>query len=290
MPDVVDDARKYSAGTRAALFALGKGTCYFPDCPTTVVREVEGYQQIAVDIAHIKGANDTSARYDPKMTDEDRAAFNNLVLMCKPHHNLIDGSQRDKYPADVVRGWKTKHEAGIIGGAGEGITADNLEQLLENFLVTAGPFRDIAVDLQAVLWFSGNSLTMPFDALPGLLKDPEHREDRRELVTTVRNTGSADVSVTEVRLVHVLEGSGAESPLIGQNDFEFFQRLPHRLLNGDSLNWRTEAATLSWCEASLKAEGQSISEFYAKVRLATGEEFVSDRFPWSELVLLLSNT
>jgi hypothetical protein len=287
---VADEARKYSAGTRAALFALGKGTCYFKGCKKTVVEEVEGQQQIAVEIAHIKGANEGSARYDPEMTDEERAAFNNLVLMCTPHHKLIDGPNREKYRAELLQEWKKDHEPEISSASGEGITADNLESLLESFLAKTGPIRDISTDLQAVLWMPGNNTAMmPFDALRVLLEhNPNRRGDERGVVTTIRNTGNADVYITEVTLFHVLEGSGAETTLLGRNDNGFLQRLPHRLLNGEYLNWLTKAETLSMCEAAVAAAGHRVSEIYAKVRLATGEEYSTPRIPWSDVAVLFA--
>lgn len=285
---MADEARKYSAGTRAALFALGKGTCYFQGCKKTVVEEVEGQQQIAVEIAHIKGANEGSARYEPGMTDEERAAFNNLVLMCTPHHKLIDGPNREKYPAELLQEWKKDHEPENSGASGEGITADNLESLLESFLAKNGPIREITADLQAVLWMPGNNTSkMSFDALRVLLQhNPHRRGDERGVVTTIRNTGNADVSITEVTLLHVLEGSGAETTLLGRNDYGFLQRLPHRLLNGASLNWLTKAETVSICEAAVAAAGHRVSEIYAKVRLATGEEYSTPRICWSDVAAL----
>jgi hypothetical protein len=86
----VPGPRDYSAGTRAALFALAQGTCCFQDCAEPVVRTVEGYVAVNVQIAHIHGAHPGSPRYDPTMSDPDRASFDNLLLLCKPHHDLTD--------------------------------------------------------------------------------------------------------------------------------------------------------------------------------------------------------
>lgn len=286
---MADDARKYTAGTRASLFALGKGTCYFRGCTKPVVEEVEGQYLIAVEIAHIQGANEGSARYDPGMTDEERAAFSNLVLMCTPHHKLIDGPSSDNYPADLLHEWKTAHEPGISSAAGEGITAENLASLLEGFIAKNGPVREIAADLQAVLWIPGNTAMMPFAALGVMLEhNPNRRGDERGVVTNIRNTGSADVSITEVTLIQVVEGLGAETTLLGRNDYGFLQRLPHRLPNGESFNWLTKAETVSICEAAVAATGNRVSELYAKVRLATGEEYSTARIPWSDVAVLFA--
>ena len=70
--------RDYSAGTERALFLLAQGTCYYPDCPTRVITFVEeGVPVVNVHIAHISGAKPWSARFDPAMSDKERAAFDN---------------------------------------------------------------------------------------------------------------------------------------------------------------------------------------------------------------------
>lgn len=80
--------RDYGTGTEKALFLLSQGTCYYLDCKEPAIKFVEGYPATNLQIAHIRGANPGSARYDERMTDAERAHFSNLVLMCKPHHDI----------------------------------------------------------------------------------------------------------------------------------------------------------------------------------------------------------
>lgn len=291
---MADEARNYSAGTRAALFALCRGTCYFRGCRKPVVEETEGEQLVAVQIAHIKGANDGSARYDPTMTDAERAAFSNLMLMCTTHHKLIDGPKSGDYPVELLQGWKADHELGVGALPDGAITADNFEQLLDSFVSRLAPFREIAVDLEASLWIPGNTARMPFRDLATVLAgNPHLKTFERGVVTTVRNTGTADVTVADISLLHVLgesaEAAAAEVTLMGRNDYLHFQKLPHRLSSGDSVDWLTKSATIAEVEAAAVAQGKQYSALYARVRLASGEQFKSPLIPWPEVAIILAH-
>lgn len=103
--------RDYTRGDRAALISLSAGTCYWPGCPEPIVRQVEGTYKIALEIAHICALNATGERYDPRMTDDERNAFANLIFLCHPHHQVIDerGAAK-KWPAELLRQWKTDRE------------------------------------------------------------------------------------------------------------------------------------------------------------------------------------
>lgn len=46
------------------------------------------------------------------MTDDDRRSFNNLILLCKPHHELVDKRHADRYTAEDLEGWKASREGG----------------------------------------------------------------------------------------------------------------------------------------------------------------------------------
>ncbi len=64
--------RDYLVGTERALYAFARTTCYFPGCKTPVIVFVEGEPVSNAQIAHIRGANPGSPRYDPAMTDDER--------------------------------------------------------------------------------------------------------------------------------------------------------------------------------------------------------------------------
>lgn len=103
--------RDYTTGTDMALANLSGGLCYWPGCPEPMIRRAGGEMYFIGQRVHIRGAYPGSARYDPAMTDDQRRGFGNLVVMCKPHHEVIDVGQPELYPAEVLLRWKDQREA-----------------------------------------------------------------------------------------------------------------------------------------------------------------------------------
>jgi hypothetical protein len=66
--------------------------CAYPDCPEPLLRWINGVETPVLNsrIAHIAAASERGPRYDVNMTDEDRRAFENLLLLCLPHAEEID--------------------------------------------------------------------------------------------------------------------------------------------------------------------------------------------------------
>lgn len=83
-------SRDYLAGTQEALVHLSDGFCYYPGCDRAVIEFVDGHPMMAVEISHIHAASPGGPYYDTSMSDEDRRHFDNLILLCKPHHTLVD--------------------------------------------------------------------------------------------------------------------------------------------------------------------------------------------------------
>jgi hypothetical protein len=73
------------------LFAVSGNSCAFPGCKLPLV-DVGG--KVTGRICHIEGSKSGAARHNASQTDEERRAFENIVLMCPIHHDVID--------ADVV--------------------------------------------------------------------------------------------------------------------------------------------------------------------------------------------
>jgi hypothetical protein len=88
------------------LFAHSGNRCAFPKCTMTLI---EG-STVAGKICHIKGARPGSARHDPQQSAVDRHSFENLILMCGRHHDVID-SDEEAYTVDRLLKMKADHEA-----------------------------------------------------------------------------------------------------------------------------------------------------------------------------------
>ena len=84
-------------------------TCAYPECDEPLLRWVEGLDTPVLNsrIAHIRAASALGPRYDEAMTDEDRRAFDNLVLLCLPHAEEVDlEALADRYLAETLHQWK----------------------------------------------------------------------------------------------------------------------------------------------------------------------------------------
>jgi len=46
------------------------------------------------------------------MSDDERRAFSNLLLLCKAHHDFVDRTHVDDYPPETLLQWKADREAG----------------------------------------------------------------------------------------------------------------------------------------------------------------------------------
>ena len=66
------------------------------------------------EIAHIEAALPDGARFNPTMTNKDRRAFNNLMLMCATDHTTID-ADFETWTVEVLTELKKKHEAVYTG-------------------------------------------------------------------------------------------------------------------------------------------------------------------------------
>jgi hypothetical protein len=100
-----------SAATEAALWALSNGRCYAPGCTQPVVVEVcPGVYKKKAQVAHVYGVKKGSPRYRENFPDRD--SFKYLLLLCTPHHGLVDDKKvgARMYPPATLLGWKRAHE------------------------------------------------------------------------------------------------------------------------------------------------------------------------------------
>ena len=98
-----------SRPTVKRLFAVSGNRCAFPNCPTCIVDETSG--SIICQICHIKGENRDSARHDPSQSDAERHGHGNLILLCGPHHKIIDDDEQT-YTVVRLQAMKKEHLTG----------------------------------------------------------------------------------------------------------------------------------------------------------------------------------
>ena len=104
-------SRNYSNATLKMLFAFSGNQCAHPECNTAIVASATEFSDPKVigQIAHIYAHSDGGPRSKQNLTESERCAFSNLLLLCPTHHVTAD-SQYETYPADMLLDWKTRHE------------------------------------------------------------------------------------------------------------------------------------------------------------------------------------
>jgi hypothetical protein len=93
--------------TLKKLFALSHNRCAFSGCTTQIVDSASDV--LTGQICHIKARNPGGPRYDEKQTEEQRHAFENLIILCGVHHKIVD-NQPTKFTAQLLFEMKDIHE------------------------------------------------------------------------------------------------------------------------------------------------------------------------------------
>ena len=126
--------RDYQRSTIFSLAALGEGRCYWPkppcNAPVSVI--INGEPVTNLQIAHIRAAKPNGPRYVPDMSDDERRSWKNLILLCTPHHSMIDKLKPNDYSIETLEQWKSQRETGGLArlkGLSD-LTEDRLQEML----------------------------------------------------------------------------------------------------------------------------------------------------------------
>ena len=107
--------RNYSINTIKRLFAMSGNRCSYQGCR----EEIFTNGVLIGDIIHIEALRPGEPRHNSNQTDSQRNAFDNLMVMCKNHHAIIDNDQ--SHTVNLLKKWKSSHE-----GTHAPILADDL--------------------------------------------------------------------------------------------------------------------------------------------------------------------
>lgn len=92
-------------------------TCSNPSCrrPTSGPHSDSSKSVVKGEAAHIRAARLRCARYDPEMTDEQRAEPANGIWLCRKCAKVIDADP-ERFPVELLEVWKATHEAWVEAG------------------------------------------------------------------------------------------------------------------------------------------------------------------------------
>ncbi len=102
------------------LFAHSGNVCFFGPAEAGVADRDGGgaceakltderWKSVNAEIAHIKGGQPRSARYDEKQPDAERQGYHNLMLLCPNHHKLIDRLRPGDFPVERLTAMRARH-------------------------------------------------------------------------------------------------------------------------------------------------------------------------------------
>ncbi len=103
--------RSYSEKTIKILFGLSRNQCAYPDCTLPVVTHPDenSPSHIMAQICHIYSHSARGPRGNSGLTPDELDSVENLLLLCRNHHGLID-DQPEKFPPELLLKWKHDHE------------------------------------------------------------------------------------------------------------------------------------------------------------------------------------
>lgn len=100
--------------TQRRLFASSAGYCQNPNCSNELFVDAGDKNIHIAELAHVFAANDGGPRADPMLSEKDRGAFENLIVLCANCHTKVDKAP-EAYPDSMMLGWKRDHAKRLQG-------------------------------------------------------------------------------------------------------------------------------------------------------------------------------
>ena len=187
-----------SDATIREVWARSGGICAFPGCAEILYRDRNLLERANFgDIAHNVGSSPAGPRGDAERSHALSGDPENLLLLCRNHHKLVDDDNGTKYPEQVLMAWKKLHEANVLQAASLKASAQALPIIVRGPIggqqVTVNP-ADV---VRAMIENSSAPLQVPFPIEVDGDGDRDDRLDRwiphvhqaKSRLNVVRSTG-----------------------------------------------------------------------------------------------------
>lgn len=110
-PAVGGNVMSIELKTHKMLWGRSGNICAFPECMKELVMDISETDDISIvgEEAHIVAREPDGPRGNSLLTPDQRDKYDNLILMCRIHHKVID-DHPDTYPVELLHEYKKKHE------------------------------------------------------------------------------------------------------------------------------------------------------------------------------------
>jgi hypothetical protein len=132
-----------------------------------------------LDIAHIRALNPDGPRFDRSMTKDDRNSFDNLLLLCRPHHRQVDVVAPRRYTPEVLQEWKriaepeNREELDFLVGIDEEKLQNALSDAITKYNITITTALD---ELKALAREQGGTLQIIANKLDSAIIRPHYAD------------------------------------------------------------------------------------------------------------------
>lgn len=184
-----------SVPTIKRLFAVSGNRCAFPGCHSALIDLTSG--KVIGEVCHIKANREGGPRYDREQSEEERQGFDNLLILCPNHHEIVDADV-EAYTVKRLRAMKTKHES--TPQPQSEINDDLARQLISNINVGSITDGSVIVSVNQTGGQIAHKITnvgyqpkqIPQDAIP-------------EFLDAMKSVGSTKLHITSNMLDHRTE-------------------------------------------------------------------------------------
>lgn len=118
-----------TVATVKRLFAVSGNQCAFEKCELPLVDKSSG--KVTGRICHINARRENGPRFDSTQTEKKNMDFDNLILMCPIHHDVID-SDLKSYTKDRLIEIKKTQEEKFSSSTNEDIDDEKANKLIQN--------------------------------------------------------------------------------------------------------------------------------------------------------------
>ncbi len=97
------------AHTKLRLFADSGGRCQNPNCLADLFLTLGESNIHIAEMAHVFSASDEGPRADTRLSEAERGAYENLLLLCPTCHTKVDKAEKE-FPDSLILKWKQQHK------------------------------------------------------------------------------------------------------------------------------------------------------------------------------------